>query len=58
MANVGSQTDARGVAVSSCAAESLQDFETALIQFHSYFGDPTETLATTLENDPEFVKII
>ncbi len=47
--------DARGVPVSSCQPESLDDYEAALLQFHSYFGDPTETLAQTLENDPEFV---
>ncbi len=47
--------DARGVPVSSCNARSLDDFEVALLQFHSYFGDPTETLTATLESDPEFV---
>jgi tetratricopeptide (TPR) repeat protein len=49
------QVDARAVPVSSCKPESLNDYETALHQFQSYFGDPTETLAQTLENDPEFV---
>jgi tetratricopeptide (TPR) repeat protein len=49
------QKDARGTPVSSCQPESLDDYERALYQFQSYFGDPTETLATTLENDPEFV---
>jgi tetratricopeptide (TPR) repeat protein len=49
------QHDARGVPLSSCHAGSLEDYEKALYQFHSYFGDPTETLTTTLENDPEFV---
>lgn len=49
------QQDARGVPVSSCAPESLIDYETALYQFHSYFGDPTETLTATLERDPGFV---
>jgi tetratricopeptide (TPR) repeat protein len=49
------QVDARAVPVSSCKPESLDDYETALYQFQSYFGDPTETLAQTLENDPEFV---
>lgn len=49
------QSDARAVPVSACAAESLDDFEVALRQFQSYFGDPTETLAGTLERDPEFV---
>ncbi len=53
--SAGNPTDARGVPVSTCQAQSLDDFETALIQFHSYFGDPTETLATTLQRDPEFV---
>ena len=49
------QTDARGVPVSACDPRSLDDFETALYQFQSYFGDPTETLGKTLERDPEFV---
>jgi tetratricopeptide (TPR) repeat protein len=49
------QFDARGVPVSSCSAVSLDDFETALYPFQSYFGDPTETLATTFQNDPDFV---
>ena len=47
--------DARGVPVSLCKPESLDDFETALLQFQTYFGDPVETLGKTLENDPEFV---
>jgi len=41
--------------VSACLPESLDDYEIALRQFQSYFGDPTETLAITLERDPEFV---
>jgi len=49
------QHDARGVPVSSCAPESLHDYETALRHFQDYFGDPTATLAVTLERDPEFV---
>ncbi len=49
------QQDARGVPVSFCKAESLANFETALLQFQSYFGDPTVTLEKTLEHDPEFV---
>ena len=48
-------TDARGVAVSECKLTSLEDYEKALYQFQSYSGDPTETLAATVENDPEFV---
>jgi hypothetical protein len=53
--NLPAHTDARGVAVSECKPSSLEDYERALYQFQSYFGDPTETLATTVENDPEFV---
>jgi len=49
------QLDARDVPVSRCKPHSVDDFEIALQQFQSYFGDPTETLALTLENDPEFV---
>ena len=52
---VTQQQDARGVPVSTCAPESLQDYETALHQFQSYFGDPTVTLSKTLQHDPEFV---
>ena len=55
MPNQSAQRDARGVPVSSCQPESLEDYEKAIYQFQSYFGDPTETLAATLENDPEFV---
>ena len=54
-AQIRTQVDARDVPVSSCQAESLDDYEVALQQFQSYFGDPTETLAGTLERDPEFV---
>ncbi len=54
-ATTSSLVDARGVPVSNCQPQSLDDYETALLQFHSYFGDPTETLAQTLEADPEFV---
>ena len=53
--NLSPQTDARGVVVSECKPSSLEDYERALYQFQSYFGDPTETLAATVENDPEFV---
>jgi tetratricopeptide (TPR) repeat protein len=49
------QFDARDVPVSPCRPQSLDDFEIALIQFQSYFGDPTETLTSTLQNDPDFV---
>jgi len=49
------QTDARGIPCSPCQQQSLDDYETALYQFQSYFGDPTETLAKTLADDPDFV---
>ncbi len=49
------QRDARGVPVSRCQPRSLEAFETALVQFQSYFGDPVETLDATLESDPGFV---
>jgi tetratricopeptide (TPR) repeat protein len=49
------QLDARDLPVSRCKPQSVADFEIALQQFQSYFGDPTETLTLTLENDPEFV---
>lgn len=54
-ATQSSTTDARGVPVSQCESKSLEDYEKAIRQFQSYFGDPTETLAETLVNDPEFV---
>jgi tetratricopeptide (TPR) repeat protein len=53
--NSKTQQDARAMPVSACLPESLDDYEIALRQFQSYFGDPTETLAITLERDPEFV---
>ena len=49
------RTDARGMPVSQCDPQSLDDYETALYQFQSYFGDPTATLGKTLQRDPEFV---
>lgn len=49
------QRDARGVPVSRCDPRSLEDFETALVRFQSYFGDPMETLDAALERDPGFV---
>ena len=54
MANSSTQHDARGNPVSACQPESLDDYERAIYQFQSYFGDPTETMAATLERDPEF----
>lgn len=48
-------TDARGVPVSSCTVASLDAYEKALWQFQSYFGDPTVTLASALDDDPNFI---
>ena len=53
--NLSPQTDARGVVISECKPSSLEDYERALYQFQSNFGDATETLAATVKNDPEFV---
>ena len=50
-----SQLDARDVPVSARDPQSMEDYETALHQFQSFFGDPPETLALTLQRDPEFV---
>ena len=55
MENSTNQQDARGNPVSSCQPESLDDYERALYQFQSYFGDPTETLAATLERAEEVI---
>lgn len=44
-AHRSTQFDSRGVALSPYKTDALQDFETTLIQFHSYFGDPTEALS-------------
>ncbi|MEM6581436.1 MAG: tetratricopeptide repeat protein [Pseudomonadota bacterium] len=55
MINKAIQQDARGNPMSACLPETMDDFETALYQFQSYFGDPTETLARALEREPEFV---
>ena len=43
------------VPISACEPKSLEDLEVAFYQFQTYFGDPTETLSATLENDPGFV---
>jgi tetratricopeptide (TPR) repeat protein len=53
--NSKTQQDARSTPVSACMPESLDDYERAICQFQSYFGDPTETLVQTLQRDPEFV---
>jgi tetratricopeptide (TPR) repeat protein len=49
------QHDLRGEPVSAASAQSLSAYETALVQFHSYTGDPLATLDGALEHDPEFV---
>lgn len=49
------QTDARGVPVTIHSPASLDAYERALWQFQSYFGDPCETLASALREDPDFI---
>ena len=47
--------DARGEITSSGNAESVEAFETALAQLHSYCGDPVATIDAALAEDPDFV---
>lgn len=47
--------DARGLAVSTSNTKTLDGYEQALRQFHTYRGDPIETLDAVLAEDPEFV---
>ena len=49
------QRDARGIAMTTGKAESLQHYETALRQFQSYVGDPIATLDAALAQDPDFI---
>jgi tetratricopeptide (TPR) repeat protein len=46
--------DARDVPVSTSSAQALEHYETALMQLHSYTGDPIATLQQALQADPEF----
>jgi tetratricopeptide (TPR) repeat protein len=47
--------DARGEPVSTTNRRALDLYEQALVQFHSYIGDPVATIDAALEEDPEFV---
>lgn len=47
--------DARDVPVSSAGPKALAGYETALLQFQSYVGDPFATLDATLAEAPDFV---
>ncbi len=49
-----SLTDRRGLPVSTASPGALEQFETALVQFHSYFGDPVETIDAALSETPDF----
>src|SRR5262245_50767832 len=46
--------DLRGVPVSNGSAAALADFETALVQFQTYFGDAIATIDARLEQEPDF----
>jgi tetratricopeptide (TPR) repeat protein len=46
--------DHRGLAVSTDSSDALDHFETALIQFQTYRGDPIATLDAALAADPDF----
>ena len=48
--------DARDVAHSTSSALAIQQYETALEQFHSYRGDVLATLDAALAADPSFVR--
>ncbi|MCB1810065.1 MAG: tetratricopeptide repeat protein, partial [Candidatus Competibacteraceae bacterium] len=50
-----SLTDARGVPVSIENRRALDHFERALWRFHSYVGDPIETIDEVLAEQPDFV---
>jgi hypothetical protein len=47
--------DARGVAVSTPNRTALDHYEQALWQFHSYVGNPIETIDAALIAQPDFV---
>ncbi len=49
------QRDIRDVPVSSSSPEALSGYETALVQFQTYVGDPFATLDATLAEAPDFV---
>jgi tetratricopeptide (TPR) repeat protein len=47
--------DARGVPVSTGSAEAIALYESAIVQLHSYVGDPIATIDRALVASPEFV---
>jgi tetratricopeptide (TPR) repeat protein len=47
--------DARGVAVSCNNRQALDLYEKALLQYHSYVGDPVVTIDQALAHAPDFV---
>jgi tetratricopeptide (TPR) repeat protein len=47
--------DVRGMPVTAASAAALAGYETALLQFQSYVGNPVETLDATLAESPDFV---
>ena len=50
-----SQTDSRGVPVSTNSRTALQRLETATQLLAGYSGDPLGTIDTALASDPDFV---
>ncbi|MGH7267597.1 MAG: tetratricopeptide repeat protein [Candidatus Rokuibacteriota bacterium] len=50
-----SAQDARGVPVSCSDRSALELYEKALIQYHSYVGDPIATIEDALTHAPDFV---
>ena len=46
--------DLRGNAVSQGSTAALADFETALVQFQTYFGDAIATIEARLAQEPDF----
>jgi len=47
--------DARGIPVSTGSAEAIALYESAIVQLHSYVGDPIATIDRALVASPEFV---
>ena len=47
--------DIRDVPVSTANARAMSGYETALVQFQTYVGDPIDTLDRTLAEAPDFV---
>jgi tetratricopeptide (TPR) repeat protein len=47
--------DARGIPVSCCDRSALELYEKALVQYHSYVGDPIATIEEAIRHAPDFV---